>query len=94
MLNEGGGMITTTVFFNYLGGEGDLATSVFYYDANGNPVYGTPTPIRGVDGSTSGSSFAFIDLPTIERRIITINVFVTDGRGRTSNLVSTPFEVL
>lgn len=87
-------MITTTVFFNYLGGEGDLATSVFYYNANGNPVHGTPTPIRGVDGSTSGSSFAYIDLPTVERKIITIHVFVTDGRGRTSNWVSTPFQIL
>jgi hypothetical protein len=94
VLGQGGGMVTIYVNFNYLGGEGDLTTYVFYYDNNGNPVYGTPAPIRGVNGSTHGSSYAYIDLPTVERKTITIRLYVIDGRGRTSNLLATPFDIL
>ncbi|MFH0787719.1 MAG: hypothetical protein V2B13_08895, partial [Pseudomonadota bacterium] len=94
VLNQGGGTVKVFVSFEYLGGEGDLATSVFYYDKNGNPVYGTPAPIRNVNGTTRGGSFAYIDIPTGERRIITINVFVTDRCGRTSNWLSASFEII
>jgi hypothetical protein len=91
---QNGGVVRVNAYFEYLGGGGDLTTYVFYYDNNGNPVFGTPAPIRGANGSTRGSSYAYIDVPTLERKTITIKIYVTDSRGRTSNWLSAPFDIL
>jgi hypothetical protein len=93
-LNQGGGAITVTITLNFIDNGGDLSTATFFdYFNNGKNGVGTPTPIPGVNGQTSGIFRTIVILPTTQIGTHTGGVYVTDSGGRESNWLKGTFTV-
>jgi uncharacterized repeat protein (TIGR01451 family) len=89
------GTVTENVSLNFTDSDGDLSTlNATMFDANGQQLFTTSTPISGISGHTSGILSGSFVASINNVGVFTFRLSVTDLRGSESNRLSGTVQVV
>lgn len=88
MQNDGGGRVTVNAVIDFQDPNGDIATLTV------NGLNGTTITLSNMAGLTAGSLFFSFFADTTMAGNYTLEVFVTDKDGQTSNRLTGEFDVI
>lgn len=93
-LNEGGGTVLVTGTIDFTDQDGDVSSlTISTYNAAGQPIATTTSPVPGAIGKTSGAVAVSVSVPTTVAGSYTFQVFLTDATNHNSNHLSGTFSI-
>lgn len=94
-LNQGGGAVSMTLYFNVFDSGGDIATATLnvYNVSTGLQTYNGSTALNIPPGTTSTTTSIITAASTTVARTARLEIYVTDAGGSPSNKLTGTFTV-